>query len=354
MHPAVLLAAVLLFLGCTSAPQVSDGGTGGGTAEVAEGGDYVEAEYTLYSGDRILVEGTTLEAVLGKGGMLSGLEEAIIGMRVGESREIEIPPEKAFGLRNTSLIYWEPRVLVLPRMVNISIEEFKVRFGSSPEKGAVFERKWLRVRVRDVGQGYVLIEREPLYTRVNVTGGMIGITGNATHITYFFTPEINQTVIDARGGFVTYRSANATHVLVDRNHPLAGEVLRAKIRLLRMVKKAELEEMHISWYSDVSSAIREAVATDKPLLLYFYSRDCEACTAMDETFRDARLRMLNDELVFARVDLPAEAALAARYGIAEAPAVIILDSRGERLARLEGKLSAQEIEQTLRELEIIP
>ncbi|WP_456474802.1 thioredoxin domain-containing protein [Candidatus Pyrohabitans sp.] len=354
MRPAVLLGVVLLFLGCISAPQVGNGGTAEGSAKVAEDGDYVEAEYTLYSGDRILVEGAGLEAILGKGETLAGVEEAIIGMKEGESREIELPPEKAFGLRNTSLIYWEPRLLVLPRVVNISIEEFKASFGLSPEKGTASERKWFRVRVRDVGQGYVLVEREPLYTRVNVTGGIIQITENVTHITYFFTPEINQTVIDTRGRFVTYRSANATHVLVDRNHPLAGEVLHAKVRLLRLIKGAELEKIHISWYEDVGSAIREAVATDKPVILYFYSRDCEACTAMDETFQDARLRMLNDELVFARVDLSAEAALAARYGIAEAPAVIILNSRGERLARLEGELSAQEIEQTLRELEIIP
>jgi|Deesub1362B_J571_1020462.scaffolds.fasta_scaffold03940_5 FKBP-type peptidyl-prolyl cis-trans isomerase 2 len=347
------LLVLILFLGCISTPdETESNATIQEPVAVAEVGDYVVGEYSLHDYDLFLKK-ERFEEVLGDGEVLLGIEEALIGMKVGESKEVELPPEKAFGLRNASLLHWEPRAFTLPKKVNLSQEEFREAFGSAPEEGVAFERGWLRMRVIEVGQSHVLLEREPLYSKVNITGGVIQITQNATHINYFFTPKLNLTVIDAKGEFVTYRDANATHVLVDRNHPLAGRRLSAEVKLLKLVKKEELEKMRIFWREDISEAIREAVGTDRVVLVYFYSRDCEGCAAMEEAFQDARLRLLADELIFVRLDLAEEASLAARYGVARAPAIVILNSRGETLAKLEDELSAQEIRQTLQELRVI-
>lgn len=38
-----------------------------------------------------------LEFVVGAGGVIKGLEEAVIGMKKGEVKEVKIPPEKAYG-----------------------------------------------------------------------------------------------------------------------------------------------------------------------------------------------------------------------------------------------------------------
>ncbi|NOZ82483.1 MAG: peptidylprolyl isomerase [Euryarchaeota archaeon] len=38
--------------------------------------------------------------VVGAGHVIPGLDEALVGMEVGETREVEIPPEKGFGLRD--------------------------------------------------------------------------------------------------------------------------------------------------------------------------------------------------------------------------------------------------------------
>jgi len=38
-----------------------------------------------------------LQVVLGKHQVISGFEEALIGMRINETKEITLPPEKAYG-----------------------------------------------------------------------------------------------------------------------------------------------------------------------------------------------------------------------------------------------------------------
>ncbi len=350
MRTALLLLILTLALGCTSPPGEVKNASVLPSAEVAEVGDYVAGEYTLHDGVNLTAH---FEAVLGSGELLPGIEEALLGMRAGEARVVTLPPEKAFGRINRSLLRWEPRSFSLRKRVNLSAQEFREAFGMQPEKGASFESGWLRIHVLDVGGGGVLIEREPIYSTVNTTGGRISITANATHINYFFTPELNVTVVDASGGFVTYRAANATHVLVDRNHPLAGKRLTAEVRLERLIKKRELVKMRISWQEDISAAIREAVAEDKPVLLYFYSQRCDTCNAMEEAFEDARIRVHAGELIFVKLDLEKESRFAALHGISTAPALLLLNSTGKELAKIEGELSAQELDEMLREVGVI-
>lgn len=42
--------------------------------------------------------------VVGEGKLLPGLDEALLDAEVGEEKEVEIPPEKAYGVRNPNLI----------------------------------------------------------------------------------------------------------------------------------------------------------------------------------------------------------------------------------------------------------
>jgi len=45
-----------------------------------------------------------IPVVVGFGMVVKGLDEALLGMNVGEEKVIEIPPEKAFGYRNENLV----------------------------------------------------------------------------------------------------------------------------------------------------------------------------------------------------------------------------------------------------------
>ncbi len=80
-----------------------------------EDGDYVEVDYTGRLQDGTIFDSSIEEKAkkskyydknrdyeplgftVGEGQMIAGFEEAVKGMDVGEKKEVEIPPEKAYG-----------------------------------------------------------------------------------------------------------------------------------------------------------------------------------------------------------------------------------------------------------------
>lgn len=50
-----------------------------------------------------------LEFVLGQGMMIAGFEAAVLGMAVGDTRTIQIPPHEAYGNVNPNLVFEIPR-----------------------------------------------------------------------------------------------------------------------------------------------------------------------------------------------------------------------------------------------------
>jgi len=107
--------------------------------------------------------------VVGKGMTIAGIDEALDGMDVGETKAISVPPEKAYGLRSPAL------VRVIP------LSEFRKR-DVAPYPGLVIE-------------------------------------------------------IDNRSALV--KSVNSGRVVVDLNHPLAGETLSFDVKVADRVEGTE-------------------------------------------------------------------------------------------------------------------
>lgn len=74
----------------------------------ARSGDSVRVHYTGSLDDGTVFDssrdGDPLEFVLGDGQVIEGFEEALLGMSEGESREVELPPGKAYGERSDELV----------------------------------------------------------------------------------------------------------------------------------------------------------------------------------------------------------------------------------------------------------
>jgi peptidylprolyl isomerase len=74
----------------------------------AKTGSRVRANYTvtLENGNVFdMVEGhEPLEFTVGEGEVIQGLEEAVIGMKAGDTKTVTTPPEKAYGPRHKELI----------------------------------------------------------------------------------------------------------------------------------------------------------------------------------------------------------------------------------------------------------
>ena len=77
--------------------------------KTAEKGNKVKVEYvgTLEDGtvfDSSENHGSPLEFEVGAGQLIKGFDNAVIGMKEGEEKEIKIPPEEAYGNHNPDLL----------------------------------------------------------------------------------------------------------------------------------------------------------------------------------------------------------------------------------------------------------
>ncbi|OGI12240.1 hypothetical protein A3K64_02845 [Candidatus Micrarchaeota archaeon RBG_16_36_9] len=83
--------------------------------------------------------------IIKPGFLLKGLEEALLEMNVNEKKIIEIPPEKAFGERDSKLM----------RLIPIS--EFR-KHSTDPEPGMFFQADNMRGKVLSVSGGRVKVD----------------------------------------------------------------------------------------------------------------------------------------------------------------------------------------------------
>lgn len=76
--------------------------------KTAQLGTTAAVHYTIKLADGQVVAtsrtGKPLVFTIGKGQVLKGLDQGVIGMRIGESRTIEISPEDGYGPRDESLM----------------------------------------------------------------------------------------------------------------------------------------------------------------------------------------------------------------------------------------------------------
>lgn len=115
----------------------------------AKNGDKVKVHYTLKLDDGKVVESSAgampLEFNVGKGEMIAGFENGVIGMSAGESKTITIPVEQAYGHRNENMVFefsrerapegFEPQVGQLVRMHKPDGKSFTVTIIDIAEKG---------------------------------------------------------------------------------------------------------------------------------------------------------------------------------------------------------------------------
>ena len=76
---------------------------------VIKKGDKVKVEYTGSLEDGTVFDSSKnhdapLEFVVGSGQLIKGFDDAVIGMKVGDEKEISLPPEEAYGQHNPEFV----------------------------------------------------------------------------------------------------------------------------------------------------------------------------------------------------------------------------------------------------------
>ena len=159
---AVFFIAVLLLVSTILASGCTDSGSEGGDSREVKSGDTVQVDYTgkLENGtvfdtsredvakqEGMYVEGreyAPLTFVAGSGQVIQGFDKGVIGMKVGEEKTIEIPPEEAYGEYN------EAGILVIPiEELNITNQGFACKrvVSINSDMGIIYSRYFERSSV---------------------------------------------------------------------------------------------------------------------------------------------------------------------------------------------------------------
>lgn len=86
-------------------------------------------------GEKILddrSEGKPLRVMIGDMKLPRGIEEALVGMEVGQEKQLEIPPELGYGAYREQLAQWYPKHLIDE---GYTLKVGDVLFHTNPEDG---------------------------------------------------------------------------------------------------------------------------------------------------------------------------------------------------------------------------
>ena len=120
----------------------------------AKHGDIVKVHYACFLEDGSLVETTLhskpLQFTIGKGHVIHGLEEAVLGMNVDESKTIKVTMDKAFGPRK------DENILVIHRE-NFS-EPLDLEIGQELQMPIIMDGRKMVATVIDIAESAVTFD----------------------------------------------------------------------------------------------------------------------------------------------------------------------------------------------------
>jgi len=103
-------------------------------AEEAKSGDIVIIHYTGKKEDDTVFatskDGQPIQFEIGKGGVILGLEKAVVGMKPGESKTISVPPKEAFGEKKGGRIITVEKNVLPKNVTPIIGEQFQMKRSS--------------------------------------------------------------------------------------------------------------------------------------------------------------------------------------------------------------------------------
>lgn len=268
----LLAAAILLFSGCIDQKA--------GNQKTVKTGDNVSVDYTgslngtvfdtsiesVAKENNLYISNRTYQPIqftVGKGQFIKGLEEGIVGMKLGESKILTIPPEKAYGPKNPLLIQTfpiiqkVPLIRTFPKVFEIPSGQFTSLFGTSHKIGdsVTIPGTSANISILNISTTSVLASYE-LSVGSNIPSGepwndtVIKIDdGNITvksqvkkndtfqfggvpwNTTVIDVDSVNMTMMhnsipDTRlQNGLTRVHFNETYIILDQNNELAGEIL---------------------------------------------------------------------------------------------------------------------------------
>jgi len=276
----LFLAALILLSGCIGDKTVKIGDTISinYTGSLEDGTVFdtsiesVAKEYDIFKPEFI-----PLQFKVGEHGIIAGLNEGVIGMKVGETKTLTIKPEKAYGFPKPEMISSYDIIqnmsakTTFSKVLNISLEQFESTYGPNHNKSdkVVIPETNINMTVQNISDNvslsydlkvgfHIFQQNAPWNMTVvkiddkNVTikpdlkendiiqlplnqfqktpwnSTVIGITDDNITLRHNAIPE---TKVDSMYGTMTVRF-NETKFSIDENHELAGKTLIFNVTLV--------------------------------------------------------------------------------------------------------------------------
>ncbi|MDO8870946.1 MAG: thioredoxin family protein [Methanobacteriaceae archaeon] len=101
----------------------------------------------------------------------------------------------------------------------------------------------------------------------------------------------------------------------------------------------------LKWYNNLDSAISEAQKTNKLVFAFFSANWCPACQQLEsETLVNEKVtQKLSQNYVAVKIDVDTNPELSSKYGIYSIPTLIIMNSNGEEIKKIEGYKSPDQL-----------
>ena len=119
-------------------------------------GDNVKVHYTGTLNDGTVFDSSAgrepLSFAVGSGQVIAGFDEAVIGMQVGESKEVHIPVDKAYGERKEEMVMQVPIAQVPP--------DLQPEIGLRLEMGGV-NGEIVRVMITAITDSHITLDANP-------------------------------------------------------------------------------------------------------------------------------------------------------------------------------------------------
>ncbi len=231
--PFLYAAAILVLVAILGAVLIFSGPE----KPVVKKGDTVLVQYTGELEDGTVFDSGNFTFTAGSGRVISGFDEAVTGMREGETKRFTLAPDKAYGEYNPQLLMDVPLTQELNRTVNTTMELFNLTMGEFPVLNKVYEVEGMSwpIKVVKIEDPYVIFTQEAEDGQVIHTSygtSVVNVTEDKIKIT--LTPIIGGLVRTVAGnGRVV--SENGTHMTLDFNHELAGKNLTFTVTVLKVV-----------------------------------------------------------------------------------------------------------------------
>ena len=277
----LLLIAMILFSGCVGEKTVKNGDniSVDYTGSLENGKVFDTSFEKVAEANNLLVEGRVykpLKFTVGKEQMIKGFDEGVIGMKVGETRKLTIPPEKAYGPRNPEMIQAMPilqevpATRVIPKIFEVPISQFEGLLGSGHKTGETVRIPETNINLTilnissNVSLIYNLKKGDEVWssgapwneTVINIDNKNITLKANVSKndIVQLEGAPWNTTVVGLDNVNITLRhnpipdtvipsmfgqmkvSFNETSIIMDQNPELAGQTLIFNVTLVSIDK----------------------------------------------------------------------------------------------------------------------